>query len=109
MPVKFLIVDDKLRIGSVSYHRELLSYDDKGSRIKGGGIVEFENNDENKIIRFDGGSADYGTFKQSDIKEAITNTPDLANSLETLGKLVCGDDFEICQRKVFVRDEEINL
>ena len=108
-PIKFLIVNDKIRVDSVSYHRHLLTPDDKFSQIKGGGMVEVEYNDENKTIRFDGGSADYGTFKQFDIKEAITNTPDLANSLETLGKLVYGDDFEICQCKVCVRDEEINL
>lgn len=108
-PIKFLIVNDKIRVDSVSYHRHLLTPGDKFSQIKGGGMVEFEYNDENKLIRFDGGSADYGTFKRFDLKKAISQTPDLANSLETLGKLVCGDDFEICQCKVFVRDEEINL
>ena len=108
-PIKFLIVDDKIRMGAVSYHRYLLTPDDKFAIIKGGGMVEFEYNDNNKTIRFDSGSADYGTFKQSDVKDAIANTKDFDNSLETIGKIVCGDNFDLSKCRIFAREEEIKL
>lgn len=108
-PIKFLIVDDTVRVGSVDYHRHLLTTDDRHSIIKGGGMLEFEYNDEHKIIRFDGGSADFGTFKQFDLKKAISQTPDLDKSMEQLGILVWGEDFDISKCRKFVREEEIKL
>lgn len=108
-PIKFLIVNDKIRVDSVSYHRHLLTSDDKFAIIKGGGMVEFEYNDENMTVRFVGGSADYGTFKQFDVKESIKNTQDLSHSLDLLGKLVCGNDFDLSNCKIFIREEEIKL
>lgn len=108
-PIKFLIVSDKIRVDSVSYHQHLLTPDDKFFFIKGGGMVEFEYYDENKVIRFDSGSADYGTFKKFDLKVALTNTPDLNTTLGKLGSMVGGDDFDITKCKIFVREEEITL
>ena len=102
-------MNDTVRLGSVDYHRHLLTSDDKFAIIKGGGMVEFEYNDEDKTVRFAGGSADYGTFKQFDIKKSIKNTQDLFHSLDMLGKLVCGNDFDISNCKIFIREEEINL
>lgn len=108
-PIKFLIVNDTVRFRAVDYHRHLLTPDDNFSQINGGGMIEFDFNNENKTIRFDGGSADYGTFKPVDLKEAIKNTPDIESSLTTLGKLGYGDDFDISKCRIFVRDEEIKL
>lgn len=65
---KFIIEDDKLILGKVTYHKELVTDKDK---VKGGGWFKFIYN-ENVLI-FSGESHDFGKAKFEDIKRCVEN------------------------------------
>ena len=63
---KFIIVDDRLYLGRVDYHKDLLLFEDKSS-VKGGGWFM----QDSKTITFYGSSEDFGKANQSDVEKCI--------------------------------------
>ena len=64
---KFLIIDDKLLIAKVTYHKEMVT--NKENVIKGGGWFKF--NADKGIFTLYGQSEDFGPAKLEDIKSCV--------------------------------------
>lgn len=65
---KFIIEDDCLKIGKVTYHKDLAT-DPK--KVKGGGLFMFH--EKSNTFLLSGSSFDFGTAKLDDIKSCVEN------------------------------------
>ena len=74
---KFIIENDKIILGNVDIHSELMQTDNKQS-VKGGGFCLYDRK-SNTFILF-GGSSEFGKAKIQDIKPVIFNNKVYTNT-----------------------------
>ena len=75
-PQKFMIYGDRILLGRVNLHRELLPPNPDYTKIYGGGMFEIDR--ENKVIRLHGYSSDFGSF----CPKLVANLPFEDNRLQ---------------------------
>lgn len=111
--LKFLIIDDKIRLDSVSYHRELINSNERNAKIDGGGICDFFINEdfpEEKFIEFWNKSYDFGMADKQKTIEAFNNSKDeVLEILEMKGILFFGEDFNIKEWPIAIYGEDIKI
>lgn len=111
--LKFLIVDDKIRLDSVEYHRDLIKWTEQNLKIDGGGICEFIVNDDypgQKEIEFWNKSYDFGMANRAKTTEAFNNSKDeVLEILDLKGTLFFGDDFNIKEWPIVIYGEKIKI
>lgn len=76
---KFIVEDDKLIIGKVSYHKDLVSDKEK---VKGGGWWSL--NKDTNTFTLKGDSHDYGRASIEDIKNCIDKGNVFSNRYQTV-------------------------
>jgi hypothetical protein len=73
---KFIIIDNELILGCVSYHSHLIpkSFREKGENPIGGGRWEWNDKDYPRKIFFFGSSFDFGRVTEQQLKDAWENS-----------------------------------
>ena len=111
--LKFLIVNGKIRLDSVNYHRDLIEWTEQNVKIEGGGICDFFINEYcpgEKFIEFWHKSYDFGMADKQKTIEAFNNSKDeVLEILEMKGILFFGDDFNIKEWPIAIYGEDIKV
>ena len=105
--LKFLIVDGKIRIDTVHYHRELLKANERHANVNGGGICEFRQEDDQKWVELWWKSYDFGVADPDETIRAINNTPEFMEILEMKGNLFFGDSFNLSEWPIYVYGKQL--
>ena len=111
--LKFLIVDGKIRLDSVNYHRDLIKWTEQNVKIDGGGICDFFINEycpDDQCIEFWHKSYDFGMADKKKAIEAFNNSKDeVLEILELKGTLFFGDNFNLKDWPIVIYGEHIKI
>lgn len=83
---KFMIIDDKLVIAKVTYHKELVG---NNQSLKGGGWFSFDS--DTNTFTFFGKSEDFGKAKIEDLTKCIENNEVYNGRISNHRKLIVND------------------
>lgn len=100
--IKWIIADDKIRIGTVEYHKFLIA-DKERPLIEGGGMLLIDRDGENLV--FYGSSFDFGRANEEQFKKILDRDWEdgLKSEIEMTANSAYGDfetDFDFSNYKI---------